>query len=128
MVEAKKPSPYQVVLLVRQGPAPGEWGQGFINTIDTRTRLHSVSVEGSTATVDLLGREPGFYGSAAIVISLTSLPGIESVHLRLNGKACCVYAHSGQPIRTLLAAHFDYWQGEPCARRVQTDTVKCREE
>ena len=122
------PTPYQVVLLVRQGPAPGEWGQGFIETIDTRTRVRSVSVEGRTATVQLVGREPSLYGSAAIVFSLTSLPGIENVQLLLDGKSCCLYAHSGQPVETLNATHFDYWQGEPCAMRVETDAVRCREE
>ena len=121
------PTPHQVVLLVRQGPAPGEWGQGFVETIETQTRLRSVSVAGRTATVQLVGREPGFYGSAAIVFSLTSLPGIESVQLLLKGKSCCVYAHSGQPVKTLHATHFDYWQGEPCAMRVQAGAVKCRE-
>ena len=119
-------TPYQVVQLVRQGPAAGEWKQGFVATIDRRTRVRSVSAIDSTATVELVGQEPDFYGSAAIVYSLTSLPGIDTVRLRLNGRACCVYAHGGRPIESLRAQTFDYWQGEPCAMRVETDAVQCR--
>ena len=67
-------TPYQVAQLVRQGPAPGEWGQGFVETIDPQTRIRSVSVTGSAATVELAGGAPDFYGSAALVYTLTSLP------------------------------------------------------
>ena len=74
--------PYQIVQLIRQGPAPGEWGKGFVETIDAETRIRSVSVLGSTATVELDGEEPDLYGSAAIVYSLTSLPDIDTVQLR----------------------------------------------
>ena len=121
-------TPYQVAQLVRQGPAPGEWGQGFVETIDPQTRIRSVSVTGSAATVELAGGDPDFYGSAALVYSLTSLPEIDTVRFRLDGRACCVYAHSGQPIESLTAKSFDYWQGEPCAMRVQADAVMCRDE
>jgi hypothetical protein len=120
--------PYQIVKLIRRGPAPGEWGKGFVETIDTETRVRSVSVLGSTATVELDGEEPDLYGSAAIVYSLTSLPDIDTVQLRVNGRDCCVHRQSGQPIKALTAKHFDGWQGEPCALRVQTDAVICRHE
>ena len=83
---------------------------------------------GSAATVELAGGAPDFYGSAALVYTLTSLPEIDTVRLRLDGRACCVYAHSGQPIESLTATSFDYWQGEPCAMRVQADAVACRGE
>ncbi len=121
-------TPYQVAQLVRQGPAPGEWGQGFVETLDPQTRIRSVSVTGSAATVELAGGAPDFYGSAALVYTLTSLPEIDTVRFRLDGRACCVYAHSGQPIESLTATSFDYWQGEPCSMRVQADAVACRGE
>jgi hypothetical protein len=120
-------TPRQVALLVRQGPAPGEWGQGFVVTIDPRTRVRSVSVVDSTATVELAGREPDYYGSAALVYSLTSLSGVETVRLRLDGQPCCVYAHSGRPVEALTAKSFAAWQGEPCALRSGVDAVSCRE-
>jgi hypothetical protein len=120
--------PYQIAQLVRQGPSPGEWGKGFVETIGTETYIRSVSVLGSTATVDLDGEEPSLYGSAAIVYSLTSLPDIDTVQLRLNGRACCVQRQDGQPVKALTAKDFDGWQGEPCALRVQIDAVTCRHE
>ena len=116
----------QAGLFVRQGPAPGEWGQGFLETLRPGTRLRAVSVERSVATVRLAGKEPDLYGSAAIFYSLTSLPGIDGVRILLDGAPCCVYSHAGRPIETLTEDTFAGWQGEPCELRVQTDAVRCR--
>jgi hypothetical protein len=120
-------APQEVVLLVRQGPVPAEREQGFIQTVPSETRVRSVSVADSTATVELAGQEPDFYGSAAIVYSLTALPGIDTVRLRHDGRACCVYTHGERPVESLTADTFDGWQGEPCALRSGEDAVSCRD-
>ena len=108
---------WQAILEVRTGPSPDERAGGFLDTIGPRTRLRDVRVRDGLATVDLLGREPDFYGSAAIVYSLTELPGIERVRLRLDGRPCCFYRHDGQALGTATRLAFRGWQGEPCAAR-----------
>jgi hypothetical protein len=117
---------YQAVLAVRQGPGPGEWGEGFLDTIRPDTRLRAVDVAGRTATVELIGREPDVSGAAAIVYSLTELAGVERVRLRLDGEPCCAETHSGEPIEVLTRRSYRWWSGEPCAERTSSTHVRCR--
>ena len=116
----------EVALLVRQGPMPPEWGLGFGATIEPATRVVAARRAGSTVTVELAGREPDYYGSAALVYSLTALPGVSRVRLRLEGKPCCVYGHDGAALVELARETFEGWQGEPCAERNEPDAVRCR--
>ena len=117
---------YQAVFAVRQGPRPGEWGEGFLETIRPETRLRSVRIAGGTATVQLVGREPDIYGTGAIVYSLTELPGVEAVRLRLEGWPCCAYLHSGRVNpRPLTRLSYRGWSGYPCPLRARPDSVRC---
>jgi hypothetical protein len=120
------PEQHQAVLEVRVGPSPDERAHGFFDTVDPETRLRSVVIEGGTATVELLGREPDFYGAAAIVYSLTALPGVEQVALRLGGEPCCKYRHDGTVVALISRRSYAGWQGEPCDERDEPDAVRCR--
>jgi hypothetical protein len=120
------PAGHQAVLELRVGPSPAERAHGFLDTVEPDTRLGSVSIQRGTATVELAGREPDYYGAGAIVYSLTALPGVERVALRLDGKPCCVYRHDGTPIMFLSRRNYTGWQGEPCAERDRRDAVRCR--
>jgi Sporulation and spore germination len=120
------PEQHQAVLELRVGPSPGERSHGFHDTIEPETRLRSVLIEGDTATVELLGRRPDFYGAAAIVYSLTALPGVEQVALRLGGESCCKYRHDGTVVALISRRNYAGWQGEPCEERDQPDAVRCR--
>jgi hypothetical protein len=120
------PPEHQAVLEVRVGPSPDERAHGFLDTIEPETRLRSVVIASGTATVQLLGREPDFYGTGAIVYSLTSIDGVERVALRLEGKPCCAYRHDGTAIRFLTRRSYRGWQGEPCEERDRPEAVRCR--
>jgi hypothetical protein len=120
------PPEHQAVLEVRVGPSPDERAHGFLDTVKPETRLRSVTIEAGTAAVELLGREPDFYGTGAIVYSLTAIPGVERVALRLDGEACCAYRHDGTAIRLLTRSSYRGWQGEPCEERDRPAAVRCR--
>jgi hypothetical protein len=111
----------QAILDVRTGPSPDERAHGFLDTIGPQTRLRDVRVREGVATVDLLGHEPDFYASAAIVYSLTELDGVDTVRLRLDGRPCCFHRHDGQPISETTRASLRGWQGQPCALRTGDD-------
>ena len=56
----------------------------------------------------------GFYATAQVVYTLTAQRGIESVWMRVRGRRCCVFDHSGHPYaRPLTRAVFAGWQGAP---------------
>jgi spore germination protein GerM len=117
---------HQAVLELRVGPSPDERAHGFLDTVEPETRLRSVTIEGDRATVELLGREPDVYGAAAIVYSLTALPRVERVALRLEGKPCCIHRHDGTVIALVSRRSYTGWQGEPCEERDAPDAVRCR--
>ena len=112
---------WQAILDVRTGPSPDERAHGFLDTIDPQMRLRDVRVRDGVATVDLLGDEPDFYASAAIVYSLTELDGVDTVRLRLDRRPCCFHRHDGQPISETTRASLRGWQGQPCALRTGDD-------
>ena len=116
-------APWQAVLELRVGPAPDERARGFRDTVHPSTRLVGLRVDGGVATVDLAGVEPDFRSSAAIVYSLTELPGIERVRLRLGGRRCCVHLHDGSPVDVLSRDTFTGWTGQPCELRTEN---RCR--
>jgi Sporulation and spore germination len=117
----------QAVLELLVGPSPDERARGFQETIPIATRLQGVRIDGGRAVVDLAGAEPDFYGAAAIVYSVTEAAStVTRVELRLDGKPCCVYSHSGAPVRSLTRGTFRYWQGEPCALRDSPTHRRCR--
>lgn len=119
----KMAAAWQAVLELRVGPAPGERARGFLGTVQPSTRLIGLDLDRGVATVRLAGSEPDFRSSAAIVYSLTELPGIEQVRLRLGGRRCCIYRHDGSPVDALSRNTFTGWTGEPCALRREN---RCR--
>jgi hypothetical protein len=116
---------WQAILEVRVGPSPDERGRGVLDTLDPETRLRSVRVRNGTATVELIGKEPDFYGAAALVYSLTEAEGVSRVRLRLHGRPCCKYRHDGSVVAVLTRQNYAGWQGEPCAARAET-SAPCR--
>ncbi len=121
------PAAHQAVLELRVGPSPDERAHGFLDTLEPETRLRSVAIQGGTATVELAGREPDFYGAGAIVYSLTELSGVERVALRHDGRPCCKYRHDGTAVALVSRHNYAGWQGEPCGERDRSDTVRCRD-
>jgi hypothetical protein len=119
------PPPEQVLDQLWRGPSAAERADGFRRTLGGGTKWLGASVTTGVATVRLTGEEPGLYESAAIVYSLTELPGVHAVRLLLEGKPCCVYDHRSRPIRTLTRRGFRGWQGEPCPLRSYRDAVRC---
>lgn len=72
------------------GPTGQERGQQFSTALPPGTRLSVTAVDGSTATVDIVGStDPSGRSSrlaaGQIVLTATSLPGIDAVRLRRNG-------------------------------------------
>jgi Sporulation and spore germination len=114
----------QVMLELTVGPAPEERARGFVDTIPLSTRVLGVRVAGDTATVELVGAEPDYLGSAAIVYSLTELAGIARVRLLLDGEPCCLYTHRSTPWPGAIERRtYRGWTGEPCASRIED---RCR--
>lgn len=117
----------QAVLELMIGPAPDERARGFEETIPPSTRLRNVHIERGVAVVALAGEEPDYLGSAAIVYSVTEVPGVRAARLLLDGKPCCFYTHRGTPVQWLHTRRaFRGWPGEPCALRTYAHAVRCR--
>ena len=121
-------TPAAVLRELVAGPTETEKRDGFRASLPTSTRIVSVQTEGSRADVNVSGLSPDdFYAAAASVYSLTELPGIETVSLRLDGKPCCVYDQQSHAIDPLRRNLFRGWSGEPCDLRTYTDAVACRD-
>jgi hypothetical protein len=117
----------QAVLELLIGPAPDERAHGFEETISLSTRLLGVHVDRGVATVELAGEEPDYLGSAAIVYSVTEVPGVRAVRLLLDGERCCFYTHESKPAPWLQTRKsFRGWPGEPCMFRTYAHAVRCR--
>jgi hypothetical protein len=116
----------QAVLDLRVGPSPEERAHGFTAALDPKTRIRDVRVASGVATVELAGREPDIGGTGSIVYSLTELPGVHVVRIRLDGRPCCAYTHAGHAIVRQTRRLYYGWSGEPCAFRTRRDALRCR--
>jgi hypothetical protein len=116
----------QIVLELTVGPTPDERAQGFLDTLAPEVRFGSVTVRDGTALIEVSRREPDFYGTAAVVYSLTELGAIDRVELRLDGRPCCKYRHDRTVVASIHRSSYRGWQGEPCAERDRRDAVRCR--
>ena len=116
---------WQSVLELRVGPSPDERARGFREGLAAATRLQKIRVENGIATVDFAGEEPTLMASAAAVYTLTELPNITAVSLRLDGEPCCFRFHDGRPVPVTARTHLRGWTGQPCALRAGDD-VRCR--
>jgi spore germination protein GerM len=113
-------SPRAALVALLRGPTAAERGRGIRSALPGGTRLVSLRVARGTASVDLAGGSPqawlsgGLYATAQVVYTLTARPGIERVWMRVAGRRCCVFDHSGRPYaRPLTRAVFAGWQGAP---------------
>jgi spore germination protein GerM len=113
-------SPRAALLALLRGPTAAERGRGIRSALPAGTRLVGLRVARRTATVGFDGGsrrawlENGFYATAQVVYTLTARPGIERVWMRVRGRRCCVFDHSGRPFaRPLTRAVFAGWQGAP---------------
>jgi hypothetical protein len=120
------PTPTSVVAALVDGPSPAERSQGLQPVIHARVDALTVVVRGRAAVVDYSGAELGLTAAASLVFSLTELPGIERVSIRLDGRACCIYDHAGRVIDAVNRELFRGWSMEPCALRTYPDAVSCR--
>jgi spore germination protein GerM len=113
-------SPRAALDALLRGPTATERARGIGSALPAGTRLLRLRVARGTATVDLDGGSRrswlsgGFYATAQVVYTLTARPGIERVWMRVHGRRCCVFDHSGRPYaRPLTRAVFAGWQGTP---------------
>jgi hypothetical protein len=112
---------WQVLVQLRQGPRPDERARGFEPTIDPSTRFTNLVLANRTARVAVAGRRLDYYGVAAVVLSLTELPGIERV------RVCCLHRHDGTPVVDHERADFTGgWQGTPCKLRDENRCLRDR--
>jgi spore germination protein GerM len=116
-----------VVRALLDGPSADERRRGFRPPVHARIRRFSVHICDGTAVVDYSG-EPirDFYAEAAVVFSLTALPGIERVSLRHEGTPCCAMDQQGNTIDPLTRRLYRGWPGEPCDLRTYAGAVPCR--
>jgi spore germination protein GerM len=113
-------SPKAALRALLHGPTAAERARGIRSALPAGTRLVRLRVVRGTATVGLAGGSrrawvaDGFYATAQVVYTLTARPGIERVWMRVGGRRCCVFDHSGRPFtRPLTRAVFAGWQGAP---------------
>ena len=124
--ESSPATPTSVVAALIRGPVVSERGRGLGPAVHARVRAYTVAVHGGTAVVEYSGAELGLTAAASLVFTLTELPGIERVSLRLDGRPCCVYDHQGQLIDPLTRRLYRGWSREPCSLRTYPDAVPCR--
>jgi spore germination protein GerM len=117
---AEAGSPRAALRELLRGPTAVERRRGITSALPAGTRLVGLRVSRGTASVDLAGGSRrawlsgGFYATAQVVYTLTARPGIRRVWMRVRGRRCCVFDHSGRPYaRPLTRAVFAGWQGAP---------------
>jgi hypothetical protein len=109
----------QALVQLSQGPTPAERVRGFEPIVTPGTRLRLERLAQGTAFVDVVRGDLDFEGVAAVVYSLTVLPGVERV------RVCCLYRHDGSKIFVHERANFRGWRGEPCEERTDPTAVRC---
>jgi spore germination protein GerM len=84
------------------GPTAGERRQGLSSAVPAGSRLLGLTIRNQTATVDLTSRFATGGGSASIrerlgqlVYTLTAIPGVKAVSLRLQGRLVHVFGGEG---------------------------------
>jgi spore germination protein GerM len=126
--ESVPTTPTSVVAALLRGPSASEREWGLRPAVHARVRAFTVATHGGTAVVDYSGAELGLTAAASLVFTLTELPGIERVSLRLDGRPCCAYDHHGRAIDPLTRRLYRGWSREPCSLRTYPDAVRCRAE
>ena len=113
-------SPRAALVALLRGPTAAEQARGIRSALPSGSRLVRLHVARGTATVGFAGGSRrawltgGFYATAQVVYTLTAQPGIRRVWMRVRGRRCCVFDHSGRPYaQPLTRAVFAGWQGAP---------------
>jgi spore germination protein GerM len=113
-------TPRAALLALLRGPTADERARGIRSALPAGVHLVRLRVARETATVSFAGGSRrawlsgGFYATAQIVYTLTARRGIGRVWMRVDGRRCCVFDHSGRPYaRPLTRAVFAGWQGAP---------------
>jgi spore germination protein GerM len=120
-----KPDADAAVRTLFRGPTPEERKLGLISPIG-EAKLLSLEVRAGRAIVDFAGAAPSSVDAGGqLLYTLTELPGIRQVSLRLNGEACCFWTHSNEVIETVTRATLGHWSGEPCHLRTTPTHVRC---
>ena len=98
---ARTPATAAVTALLR-GPSAGERARGLTTAVPAGTRLLGLTVRGDAATVDLSRRFGSGGGSASmfarlgqLVYTLTAVPHVRHVRLRIEGRAVRVFGTEG---------------------------------
>lgn len=115
-VPARTPATAAVTELLR-GPSAPERARGLTTAVPAGTRLLGLTVRGGTATVDLSRRFGSGGGSASmfarlgqLVYTLTAVPHVQRVTLRIEGRTVRVFGTEGlvlsQPLDRAALAHF----------------------
>jgi hypothetical protein len=122
-----RPDAKAVIESLVAGPTAAERRDGLQPVIDARVRVIEIRMIDRMAVLAYAGPPiRSFAGQAAIVFSLTRLPGISSVSLRPNGEICCVYDQQGRSVDPLTRKLYRGWSGEPCEARTYPGAVHCR--
>lgn len=125
------PRPHPVLRALLAGPTPSERDAGLRTDLPGDTALISASRSGDTVRVDLRAGgldpyEPNTITFALrlsqLVYTLTELPGVRWVQLRVNGRLWGFERHDGTRVRTYTRASVPrvcegtIWSGPPPAR------------
>jgi Sporulation and spore germination len=116
---------WQALLELRQGPTPDERARGHLPALELGERPLDVDRLGPAVVVELAS-PPDVLGAAAIVYTLTALPGIRSVGLRVAGRPCCFPRHDGRTDLFATRDRYRGWTGQPCELRTKRGSARCR--
>ena len=128
-VPQNEQTPGRVLTELLRGPTTAEGEEGFAPTVGSSVKVRDVSVSDGVATVNFGGRAPeDFFAHAAVVLSLTEIPGVRAVALRSNGKTCCIFDFDSEPLSaSVTRSLYHGWSGEPCNLRTYDGAIACRD-
>jgi spore germination protein GerM len=128
-VPQKEQTPGRVLTELLQGPTTAEAEEGFAPTLGSSIKVRDVYVSDGIATVNFGGAAPeDFFAHAAVVLSLTEIPGVRAVALRSNGKPCCIFDFESEPLSApVTRSLYHGWSGEPCDLRTYDGAIACRD-
>lgn len=120
-----EPDAVAAVQALFRGPLPDEQRHGLISPLG-EAKLLSLEIREGRAIVDFAGAAPNSVDAGGqLLYTLTELPGIRKVSLRLNGEACCFWTHSNEVVDTVTRRTLRGWGGEPCHLRTTRAHVRC---
>ena len=120
-----QPTVQAAVHALFRGSTPDEQSHGLISPVG-EAELLSLEVRDGRAIVAFAGAAPDTVDAGGqLLYTLTELPGIWNVSLRLDGEPCCFWTHSNEVIETVTRETLRGWRGEPCHLRTTPAHVSC---